>query len=68
MDVGHVILGRPWLFDNDVTIFGHSNACTFMYNGKKMKPNLMPPENTLGKKKDEKASEPRRMGKSKPKS
>ncbi|XP_058103238.1 uncharacterized protein LOC131246829 [Magnolia sinica] len=68
MDVGHVILGRPWLFDNDVTIFGRSNACTFMYNGKKIKLNPMPPENTLGKKKDEKASEPREMGKSKPKS
>ena len=22
MDVGHVILGRPWLYDLDVTIFG----------------------------------------------
>ena len=22
MDVGHVILGRPWLYDKDVTIYG----------------------------------------------
>ena len=22
MDVGHIILGRPWLYDGDVTIYG----------------------------------------------
>jgi len=35
MDVGHVILGRPWLYDLDVTIFGQSNSCSFTFQGKK---------------------------------
>jgi len=37
IDVGHIILGRSWLYDLDVTIFGHSNFCSFVYNGKKVK-------------------------------
>jgi hypothetical protein len=36
MDVGHVILGRPWLYDLDVTIFGRSNSCSFTFQGKKI--------------------------------
>ncbi|GFZ15816.1 hypothetical protein Acr_25g0002250 [Actinidia rufa] len=31
MDVGHIILGRPWLFDLDVTIYGRSNSCSFLF-------------------------------------
>ncbi|XP_026657625.2 uncharacterized protein LOC113461760 [Phoenix dactylifera] len=34
MDIGHLILGRPWLFDLDVTIFGRSNSCSFIFEGK----------------------------------
>ncbi|KAG6725272.1 hypothetical protein I3842_02G025100 [Carya illinoinensis] len=44
MDVGHVILGRPWLFDLDVTIHGCSNSCSFVYNGKKIRLNHLPPK------------------------
>ena len=40
MDVGHIILGRPWLLDLDVTIYGRTNQCSFVHNGKKVK--LMP--------------------------
>ena len=40
MDVGHIILGRPWLFDLDVTKYGRTNQCSFVHNGKKVK--LMP--------------------------
>ena len=40
MDVDHIILGRPWLFDLDTTIYGRINHCSFVHNGKKMK--LMP--------------------------
>ncbi|KAF5463711.1 hypothetical protein F2P56_013855 [Juglans regia] len=36
IDVGHVILGRPWLFNLDVTIHGRSNSCFFVFNGKKI--------------------------------
>jgi len=36
MDVGH-ILGRPGLYDNDVTIHGRSNMCQFEHESKKSK-------------------------------
>ena len=37
MNVGHIILRRPWLFDLDVTIYGHTNYCSFVHNSKKVK-------------------------------
>jgi len=37
MDVGQIILGRPWLYDNDVTIHGRSNMCQFEHDSKKIK-------------------------------
>ncbi|PKA57506.1 hypothetical protein AXF42_Ash020750 [Apostasia shenzhenica] len=33
IEVGSVILGRPWLYDLDVTLFGRSNSCAFKYKG-----------------------------------
>ena len=42
MNVDHVILGRPWLYDKDVTIYGRSNVCQFEHEGKKIK--LLPRE------------------------
>jgi hypothetical protein len=35
IDVGHVILGRPWLYDLDITIFEGSNSYSFAFHGKK---------------------------------
>ena len=35
MDVGSIILGRPWLFDADVTIYGKSNTCIFLHEEKR---------------------------------
>ena len=35
--MGHVILGRPWLFDLDVTLRRKSNTCTFTHKGKRIK-------------------------------
>jgi len=37
MDVCHVILGRPWLFDMDVTLCGKSNIWTFNREGQQIK-------------------------------
>jgi len=37
MDVGHIILGRPWLFDLDVTIYRCTNYCSFVHSDKKVK-------------------------------
>jgi len=30
MDIAHIILGRSWLFDLDVTIYGRTNHCSFV--------------------------------------
>ncbi|XP_020675530.1 uncharacterized protein LOC110094605 [Dendrobium catenatum] len=37
MDVGQILLGRPWIFDNDVHIYGRSNTCMFEHAGQKIK-------------------------------
>ena len=34
MDVVHVLLGRPWLYDLNVTSFGKDNIYSFKYKGK----------------------------------
>ncbi|KAK8916805.1 hypothetical protein KSP39_PZI022608 [Platanthera zijinensis] len=36
MDVCHVLLGRPWLYDRDVLIHGRSNTCSFLLDGKRV--------------------------------
>ena len=36
MDVGSIILGRPWLFDQDAMLHDRFNSCTFMNRGKKI--------------------------------
>jgi len=46
MDMGQVILERPWLFDKDVIIYGRSNMCQFEYDGKKIK--LLPSRPKVG--------------------
>lgn len=49
---GHLILGRPWLYDLDVTLYGRSNYCTFVLASilrsqkslnQKHQPNPLPP-------------------------
>uniref|UniRef100_A0A5B7BML6 RNA-directed DNA polymerase n=1 Tax=Davidia involucrata TaxID=16924 RepID=A0A5B7BML6_DAVIN len=34
MDVAHILLGRPWLYDMDVLHHGRANTYTFKYGGK----------------------------------
>ena len=41
MDVGSIILGRPWLYDLDATLYGRSNSCVFIYKGHKIMINPM---------------------------
>ena len=36
MDVAHVLLGRPWLYDLNVTNFGKDNIYSFKYKGKRI--------------------------------
>ena len=44
MDVGHIILGRPWLYDLDVTFHGRSDSCSFIFEGKKIVLNPLKPK------------------------
>jgi len=34
MDVGHIILGRLWLYDLNITIYQRSNFYSFVYKRK----------------------------------
>ena len=34
MDIAHVLLGRPWLYDLNVTNFDKDNIYSFKYKGK----------------------------------
>ena len=36
MDIGSIILCRPWLYDNDVSIQGRTNVCSFRFKNKKI--------------------------------
>ena len=44
IDVGHIILGRPWFYDLDVTLHGRSNSCSFVFEGKKIVLNPLKPK------------------------
>ena len=66
MDVGHLILGRLWLFDMDVTLFGHSNSCSFEFNGKRIKLNPVPPK-SMGANKNKDMTKPRSVNIIRPK-
>jgi hypothetical protein len=57
MDVGHVILGRPWLYDLDLTIFGRSNSCSFTFQGKKIQLIGLPPRSNDDSQKKNKVKE-----------
>ncbi|CAL2248283.1 unnamed protein product [Prunus armeniaca] len=34
MDVSHILLGRPWIYDYNVIILGQENICSFIHKGK----------------------------------
>ena len=36
MDIGSIIIGRPWLYHNDVRIQGRTNECSFMFKNKQI--------------------------------
>ena len=59
MDVGHVILGRPWLYDLDVIIFGRSNSCSFTFESKKIHLIGLPPRSNGNSQKKNKVKEGR---------
>ena len=44
IDVGHIILSRPWLYDLDVSLHGRSNSCSYVFEGKKIVVNPLKPK------------------------
>ena len=49
MGVSSIILGRPWLYDHDATIFGRTNSCAFNHLGKRIVINLVSPKDEIKK-------------------
>ena len=49
MDVAHVLLGRSWLYDLNVTNFGKDNIYSFKYKGKNIILRLAKPRGCTGK-------------------
>ena len=49
MDVAHVLLGRPWLYDLNVTNFDKDNIYSFKYKGKNIILRLAKPKDCNGK-------------------
>ena len=37
INMGHIILGQPWIRERKVTFDGHSNSCAMIYNSQKIK-------------------------------
>ena len=53
MKIGSIILGRPWIYDVDLTSFGHTNQCSFLHDGRQIQWHPFPPTVTLQSKADE---------------
>ena len=49
MDVAHVLLGRPWFYDLNVTNFGKDNIYSFKYKGKNIILRPAKPKVCIGK-------------------
>ena len=48
IDVAHISLGRPWLYDLDVTSFGRSNTYEFKFNRKRIVVQPAKPKSSVG--------------------
>ena len=57
MDVTHVLLGRPWLYDLNVTNFGKENIYSFKYKSKNIILRLAKPKYCNGNRDISKLSE-----------
>ena len=47
MQACQLLLGRPWLYDRDVQIFGRTNKLAFMYKGERISLLPLTPEEIL---------------------
>jgi len=60
-----MILGQSWLFNLDVTIYGRTNHCPFLYNGKKVKLMSNQPKPPTSKKKVDRPTPEKKVNKGK---
>ena len=49
MDTCHILLGRPWQYDRDITYRGKANTCSFIWHGREVV--LIPSSSNTTKKK-----------------
>jgi hypothetical protein len=47
MQACQLLLGRPWLYDHDVQIFGRTNKLSFVYKGERFSLIPLTPEEIL---------------------
>ena len=47
MGVSSIILGQPWLFDHDATLYGHTNSYSFMHLRKRFVIHPTPPKDAI---------------------
>jgi len=57
INVAHILLGRPWLNDLDVTSLGRSNTYEFKFKGKKIVLKPAKPKSRVGNNKERKVAE-----------
>ncbi|KAL5543726.1 hypothetical protein UlMin_007510 [Ulmus minor] len=55
MDTCHILLGRPWQYDKDITYQGKANTCSFLWHGREAV--LMPSSIKTTKKKEPQPSQ-----------
>ena len=48
IDAVHILLGRPWMYDLDVTSLGRSNTYEFKFNEKRIMLNPATPKSSVG--------------------
>ena len=61
MDASIIILGRSWLYDLDVTLYGRSNSCAFVYKGQKIMINSIEPKTKISFKKNKVLDKPKSL-------
>ena len=61
MDASSIILGRPWLYDFDVILYGRSNSCTFIYEGQKIRIKPIEPKPKISFKKNKVQDKPKSL-------
>ena len=57
IDIAHILLGRPWLYDLDVSSLGRSNIYEFKFKRKKIVLKPAKPKSSVGNNKEKTITE-----------